>query len=618
MSILQAGFAAVAAGDLRLPRRRARRLDLGRAAAARPLAHRRAQGADRRRACCCRRASSSATTSTAQWAVIALMCARLLRQGRRLARLGGDGRRRAEGSAGLTGGLFNTFGNPAGIVTPIVIGYILQSTGSFDGRAGLRRRARAARGGELPRHRRRHPPHRAAAPRGRRCRPRHDDPRAPRAAAGGGLRPLRGVVAGRPNQRGAGRTGALAVRALPARPLAPAALRARLRGGQLAAARLRALRAARDRWARAGHGADGRRPNGDAVSLAGPRLFLNTGEDYQRYWPQRLARLVAAAISVGTVVLRVARRRSPPAGRRSACSPALVVALLPMFAFRAGHVSNDALLALLRRGRDLGHGAPAARAVHVARRAGGRRRRSALAYLSKISAIALVPPFALALARRRAGGHVADARPGGSARWRWPARSSRPGRSATSSSTAIRSPARRCGRRSRTSSPTGRCSRAYFSTTSRAMLTKSFIGIFGWANLLLPQLAYAAYLAAVRGRPRRRGARRLAPAARLAARRRAGASPVLAALAVVVHINLQFTQPQGRYLLPGLPAFAVLLALGLRALPAACRASSSPAVVGLALLGGQPLRARRRRPPRLPSGADRTLATGERVMVPSR
>ena len=35
--------------------------------------------------------------------------------------------------AGVTGGIFNTFGNTAGIVTPIVIGYIVAGTGSFDG-----------------------------------------------------------------------------------------------------------------------------------------------------------------------------------------------------------------------------------------------------------------------------------------------------------------------------------------------------------------------------------------------------------------------------------------------------------------------------------------------------
>jgi len=36
-------------------------------------------------------------------------------------------------AAGLSGALFNTFGNTAGITTPIVIGYILQVTGSFAG-----------------------------------------------------------------------------------------------------------------------------------------------------------------------------------------------------------------------------------------------------------------------------------------------------------------------------------------------------------------------------------------------------------------------------------------------------------------------------------------------------
>ncbi len=35
--------------------------------------------------------------------------------------------------AGVTGAIFNSFGNVAGIVTPIVIGYIVKASGSFDG-----------------------------------------------------------------------------------------------------------------------------------------------------------------------------------------------------------------------------------------------------------------------------------------------------------------------------------------------------------------------------------------------------------------------------------------------------------------------------------------------------
>jgi ACS family glucarate transporter-like MFS transporter len=34
--------------------------------------------------------------------------------------------------AGLSGGLFNRFGNISSITTPIIIGFIIQTTGSFD------------------------------------------------------------------------------------------------------------------------------------------------------------------------------------------------------------------------------------------------------------------------------------------------------------------------------------------------------------------------------------------------------------------------------------------------------------------------------------------------------
>ena len=70
---------------------------------------------------------------SAQWAVIALMSLAFFGKG--VGALGwavmADVAPRE--ATGLAGGLFNTFGNLAGIVTPIVIGYILQSTGSFEG-----------------------------------------------------------------------------------------------------------------------------------------------------------------------------------------------------------------------------------------------------------------------------------------------------------------------------------------------------------------------------------------------------------------------------------------------------------------------------------------------------
>ncbi len=41
-------------------------------------------------------------------------------------------------AGGVSGGLFNTFGNLSSITTPIIIGYILAATGSFAGVAPMR------------------------------------------------------------------------------------------------------------------------------------------------------------------------------------------------------------------------------------------------------------------------------------------------------------------------------------------------------------------------------------------------------------------------------------------------------------------------------------------------
>src|SRR5687768_7329467 len=87
-----------------------------------------------------------------------------------------------------------------------------------------------------------------------------------------------------------------------------------------------------------GYGLDGAHYN-----VVHPRLFVNTGEAYRQFWAQRLARLLAAAISVGTVFF-VWRAGVAAGGPQAGLLAALIVTLLPMFAFRAGQVSNDALL----------------------------------------------------------------------------------------------------------------------------------------------------------------------------------------------------------------------------------------------------------------------------------
>jgi ACS family glucarate transporter-like MFS transporter len=69
---------------------------------------------------------------SAQWAVILIMSLAFFGKG-----IGALGWAVIADAApksvtGLCGGLFNTFGNTAGIITPIAIGYILQATGSFN------------------------------------------------------------------------------------------------------------------------------------------------------------------------------------------------------------------------------------------------------------------------------------------------------------------------------------------------------------------------------------------------------------------------------------------------------------------------------------------------------
>ena len=219
-------------------------------------------------------------------------------------------------------------------------------------------------------------------------------PRVPRLLLRGRVRALRRVVARRPDQRSAGRAGALAVRPVPARSLAPAALRARVRGSELAAARLRAIRAARRE---AGSPRMPRRPTGDGGQCQPrpPRPVPEHGRGrIGRYWRARLVCLLAVAISVVTVFF-VWRAGRATGGREIGLLAALFVALLPMFAFRAGHVSNDALVdccAAATTGASSACCASRSRGGRVVDVDGGRR-----AYLSKISAIALVPPFTLAL-----------------------------------------------------------------------------------------------------------------------------------------------------------------------------------------------------------------------------
>jgi 4-amino-4-deoxy-L-arabinose transferase-like glycosyltransferase len=356
-----------------------------------------------------------------------------------------------------------------------------------------------------------------------------------------------------------------------------------------------------------------RRPDGTWWSMAPPRTFLNTDQDFLHFWRQRLARLVACAISVVTVLF-VWRAGVVAGGPAVGLLAALFVALLPMFAFRAGHVSNDALLGcfaaiatwgMVRHVRE-----PFTWRVALLSSAA-----VGLAYMSKISAIALVPPFALALLA---------AEPAAT----WRVRAWR--LSALALAGAIVGPwsirnvvlygdpfASDAMRTAVAHIITDRplFSRFFIDEFPRG-LTKSFIGIFGWGRLEMPPWTYRPYVLlfmvgiALAGLAtyRRRLDWRLAAVL--------GATG-LAALAVVVRINLQFTQLQGRYLMPAVPAFAVLLGLGFQSLPTAFAGLGWPRLIGSLLVAGNLYALFGVVVPAYYPSPTRTLANGTRVMLPT-
>jgi 4-amino-4-deoxy-L-arabinose transferase-like glycosyltransferase len=294
-----------------------------------------------------------------------------------------------------------------------------------------------------------------------------------------------------------------------------------------------------------------------------PRLHHNAGGDFLRYWPIRLGRAVTAVMSALTVWLcyQAGLRLG---GRSLALASASLVAFLPQFTFRGSSISNDALVTTMSA-------ATVAYVVCLVRerftwRAGTLAATClSAAYLSKITAICLAAPLALAVWRSR--GSVAERltrltvvmgltamviAP-------WSMRNivlygdpfaSAAMEEAVGSIVSIKP----------LTSP-------YFRTTLPSVLAQSFVGVFGWMNLPLPAAYYWPFgalgvlgLAGVgwRALARREDARLILVLV----------SIVLLNLAVVVHINRQFDQPQGRYLFASLPALALLVAMGLESLPA--------------------------------------------------
>jgi hypothetical protein len=313
------------------------------------------------------------------------------------------------------------------------------------------------------------------------------------------------------------------------------------------------------------------RATGALAAWPPPRLFLNTGEDSAAIWPQRLARLLAAAISLGTVFF-VWRAGRPPAdaarpGRRADRPPAADVRLprRPRQQRRAdrvllagGDVGLVRLCASRSRGGslvDVGRGRPRLPVEDQRDRPGAAVRARAL---SPKSAATPTPQLA---GSGRGAGALALA---GAIVAPWSIRNVVLYGDPFASEAMRHAVAHLITDRSLFS--------VYFLTDFPRMLLKSFIGVFGWANVLMPTLAYRPTCCSSRSASGRRVAG-CGAATRLALAGVLGVS-LLARSPLSSASTCSSTQPQGRYLLPGLPAFAVLIALGLRSLPPALACAS--------------------------------------------
>jgi hypothetical protein len=313
---------------------------------------------------------------------------------------------------------------------------------------------------------------------------------------------------------------------------------------------------------------------GQIASLAPPRNFVNSDRDWTWYRPILAARLWTALLSMLTVwfVYRAAASLMPGSG---ALATAAMAAFLPQFSFRAATVSNDAAVTLfaamltmlcvhlLTRGFTWTRGTLAAVAL-------------AAAYLSKILAIGLALPLTLALLEAhvpRTGTMSAPDDDRLLARLPrlvvllvalaivlpWSVRNVMLYGDPTAQNAMRTAVSHLITDRSLLS--------GYFLWHFPLVTFASFIGVFGWMNVLLPTWIYVAFggfgLVAAAGVVRGWSLRAIDP--RVV---RMLVLLIVAALAMVVYINLMFTQPQGRYLLQALPAVALLTTLGLTHLPA--------------------------------------------------
>jgi Dolichyl-phosphate-mannose-protein mannosyltransferase len=304
-------------------------------------------------------------------------------------------------------------------------------------------------------------------------------------------------------------------------------------------------------------------PQGRIESYCPPRFYQNCIRDFARFWPIRTVRLLTVLFSVLAVWFAFLAAAEVTGSIWTGLLAGGLMAFLPEFTFRGMNVSNDAMVALtsaagtygivrlLRRG----FAWPAAWAAALA---------AALAFLSKLNGLAIAIVLAAVIVLM-------------SAPWRvrlqrlavvpaafvialpWLIHNQVLYGDALASKAMATLLPHIVERKSITD--------PYFIKIFPVAVERSFVAVFGWMNLLAPTALYWTFagvgIVAGVGLLWRLVRCRKHTGAVIAAL----AGIVMLSIALLVQLNLTFSQPQGRLLFPALPAVAVLTALGLEALP---------------------------------------------------
>ncbi|MFL6451847.1 MAG: ArnT family glycosyltransferase [Bryobacteraceae bacterium] len=293
-----------------------------------------------------------------------------------------------------------------------------------------------------------------------------------------------------------------------------------------------------------------------------PHFFVNCRADLHRYWPIRRVRLATGLLALVAVLFTALGVLELTSSMSSAIAAGALMGFLPQFTFRGASVNNDSALVcfsavatyfmirMIMRGFERGPAIWGAVAV-------------ALAFLSKINAAILVPPFL---------GCLLLSAPDWRTRFRrssllllsgliilpWILRNKIVYDDFLGASKIAQTVPLMVNPRPITD--------PYFRTTFVDLLVRSFFGYFGWMNIRMPGPIYKGYVLLF--------ALAILGSAGVAVSRRGkygncfillSTIPPLS-LGFLLYLNLTYPQPQGRLLYPSLSAVVVLACSGLAAM----------------------------------------------------